>query len=227
MATHQILQWRDGRGWLVLAGGPNDDVRAAALARMAADGVVAYVALGGGTAGQRTPAEHVQDDMQDLGAPTGYIVDVLAEDDETLTSRLTDAALVVISGGHDAHAVRNGLQGAALAGLQTAFANGAVMLLEGAAAAAFGSGLLTNDGELSEHAGFDWLQHSMILPAVTSVQDTPSAKRALQTQPERLIVGLGTDSALALGPDGQVEVWGGQVVTIALGVQYAQRKNAP
>ena len=54
---------------------PGNAIVAFALAKAAADGGLAFVSLGGGM----DAAEHVLYDLEDLGAPAGYIVDVTAE----------------------------------------------------------------------------------------------------------------------------------------------------
>src|SRR5690606_13987307 len=94
MARNNVLRWQDGRGWLILSGGGADasDVRAQAIGRVSADGGVAYVSLSG------AQAEKALADMEDLGAPSGYLVDVLTEDDETIQAKLSEAGLVVIEG---------------------------------------------------------------------------------------------------------------------------------
>src|SRR5574338_120647 len=99
MAQNNVLRWQDGRGWLILSGGGQaaSDVRAEALGRAAADGGVAYITLGGRTeSGEKALA-----DMEDLGAPSGYLVDVLTEDDDTVNTKLSEAGIVVIEGDVD------------------------------------------------------------------------------------------------------------------------------
>ena len=39
----------------------------------------------------------------------------------------------------------------------------------------------------------------------------------MTSEPGAVALGIGSDSALALGPDGQLEVWGEQQVDVALG----------
>jgi len=99
MPAQTIFKWRDGRGWLTLATGQGaaqeiDDIRARALQRTSADGGVAIVFLGD----DPDAGERLLDDLEDLGAPTGYVVDVIAEDDATIRERLTDASVIVIFG---------------------------------------------------------------------------------------------------------------------------------
>jgi hypothetical protein len=218
MASNAVLRWLDGRGWLVLSGGAenSDEIRGLALGRAAADGGVAYISVGGA---HGSAAEWVLTDMEDLGAPTGYLVDVASEDDLTVQKKLAEAGVVVITGGADLVDLRSGLMGAAVSGIQEAFENGAVVLAEGLGAAMFGAWVLMKNGEAT--SGLDWLQNALVLPGVTSVAEAQQAKTLLNIYPTALAVGVGSGSALALGPDGEVETWGFKQVTIALGRDYS------
>jgi len=209
MASNNVLRWKDGRGWLILSGDANSDIRAQALWRVSADGGVAYL-------GEQR--EQILDDMEDLGAPAGYLVDVMAEDDETVEAKIADAGMVVIGGDTSASEARSGLMGAAARGMQAAFGNGAVVLAEGQSAAAFGTWVAAASGELP--SGLDWLESVLVLPGVTSLAESDLARSALSKDPSVIVIGIGAGSALALGPDGEVETWGDKQVAIALGSNY-------
>ncbi|HEX2907029.1 MAG TPA: hypothetical protein VHO69_09230 [Phototrophicaceae bacterium] len=216
MASHNILRWRDGRGWLVLAGSSEDstEVRAQAIGRMAADGGVAYVSLGN----YDDWSEKTLADMDDLGAPPGYIVDALTEDDQTLLARLSEAALIVIEDAPDVENLRSGLMGAAASGMQAAFENGAVILAEGWGAMVLGAWVVRPDGAIV--SGLEWLADALVVPGITSVGQSEPARIMFNEQPSALAVGIGSGSALAFGPDGEVEPWGQQQVTVALGPEF-------
>jgi hypothetical protein len=216
MASNAALQWQDGRGWLVLAGSTpaSDAVRGRALAIVAADGGIAYLA----TRGVDAAAEQIMSDMEDLGAPTGYLVDVLSEDDSEIQNKLAEASMVVIGGDSSVTNVRSALLGAAIAGIQRAFENGAVVLAEGPGAMAFGAWLLQDDDQMN--TGLGWLRSGLIVPGIASVSESPVTRVVIAAQPAAIAIGIGTGSALALGPDGQVEPWGEQQVSIALGPSF-------
>jgi hypothetical protein len=217
MARNNVLRWLDGRGWLVLSGGSDSlsEVRAQALGRAAADGGVAYVRLGGQTAmGEKALA-----DMEDLGAPSGYLVDVMSEDDQTIQSRLTESGIIVVEGDASIDDLRSGLIGAAADGIQAAFQNGALVLAEGRAATVFGAWVLRELGDLT--SGLEWLENGLVVSGITSVSQSAAAQSVLLLQPGAIAVGIGDGSALALGPDGEVETWGARQVTIALGKDYS------
>jgi hypothetical protein len=213
MARNAVLRWVDGRGWLVLSASHDDEIRALVLARASADGGVAYVAMGG------IEAEKALADMEDLGASAGYLVDVLAEDDTAIRQKLAEAGVIVIPDGVDALDARDALMGAAASGIRDAFANGAVVLAEGGGAAVFGAWVLLDSRKTA--AGLNWLESALVLPGVTSVSASDEAQMVLSIQPAAIAVGIGPGSALALGPDGEVETWGNKQVTIALGRDYS------
>ena len=207
MPEQSVFQWLDGRGWLIFSGGADDEVRALALGRSAADGAVACVSLTGNP-------DDLLDDIADLGAPTGYLVDVYGEDDATLSDKLSDSGMVIVVGGEDAAHVRGALRGVALEGIKAAYENGAIILLEGFSATAFGSWLIHETIE----DGLAWLLGAAVL---TNVEDAAFyAKPIFAAQPEAIAVNVMTGSALALGPDGQIERWGEREVTIVLGPAF-------
>jgi hypothetical protein len=212
MPTRNVFHWIDGRGWLVLSGGPDrpGELRALALERAAADGGLAAISINGLDAGEK-----LLDDLSDLGAPSGYLVDLASEDDETIQSKLAEAGMVVIEGGATASEVRSSLYGAAIAGIQKAYENGAVILVEGTSAMVFGEWVRQASGELT--AGLEWLKSALILLGADVAEP---AKKALISQPEAIAVGIGVGSALALGPDGEIETWGKKEITVLLGSKY-------
>jgi hypothetical protein len=205
MPRASVFRWIDGRGWIVLSGGADDDVRALAINRSSADGGIAVIALDG-------TGEQLSDDLGDMGAPSSYVVDVFTEDDEALENKLGEAGVIVVSSAASANEARSALRGAALAGLHHAYANGAVILLEGAVAAAFGS-WIAPAGE-----GLEWVEGALVL---IGVDDTAArVKPVFDVQPAAVALAIEAGSALALGPDGQIEPWGRGQVTVALGSAY-------
>ncbi len=207
MPVQSVFHWLDGRGWLVFSGGQDDEIRALALGRVAADGGVACVALSG-------DPDALLDDIADLGAPSGYVVDVFGDDDQTLRDKLAQAGMVIVTGGVDPVDARGALHGAALEGIESAYSNGAVVLLEGYSASAFGSWIV--DGEVKP--GLDWLEGAAVLTGVDNAASY--AKPIFEAQPSAIAVAIMQGTALALGPDGQIETWGGREATIALGPAY-------
>ncbi len=216
MARNAALTWLNGRGWLVLAGATPaaDAVRAHALSIAAADGAVAYVA----TQGANADTDQLLADMADLGARSGYVVDMLTEDDAVIRDQLGEAGIIVIGADSSVNNVRSSLLGAGIEGVRTAFENGAVILAEGPAAMAFGAWTLDENKQVV--AGLNWLVNGFVLPGINRAAEAPAARQILAAQPSALAVGIGLESALALGPDGEVEIWGEQQVAIALGPNF-------
>lgn len=214
MAANNVLRWQDGRGWLVFAGTVgDDDIRAAALGRVSADGALAYVCLG-----MPDQCEHDLADLEELGAAAGYLVDVMTEDDDTIRQKLSDAGMIVIAGGGDAAQVRSALLGAAAEGILKAFANGALILVEGAAVQSGGAWVIAGADNLL--LGLAWVENALLLPGITSISESAAARSTLLKQPAAIAIGIGPDSALVLGPDGEIETWGGRRISIALGSGY-------
>jgi hypothetical protein len=158
--------------------------------------------------------DRLLDDIADLGAPSGYLVDVFGEDDQTLQDKLAQAGMIVVTGGESPVDVRGALRGAALEGIEAAYANGAILLLEGFAAAAFGAWIIDSRIE----PGLEWLHGATVLAGVD--QAAVYARPVFEAQPHAIAVAIMPGSALALGPDGQIEKWGEGAVTIALGPAY-------
>ena len=204
MPSQSVFHWLDGRGWLIFSGGADDEIRALALGRAAADGGVACVSLS-------DDPDVLLDDIADLGAPSGYVVDIFGDDDLTLREKLAQAGMVVVTGGETPSDVRGALYGVALEGIQAAFANGAVILLEGISAMAFGSWMIGEEVE----SGLEWLNGAAIFTGINNA--AVPAKPIFSEQPNAIAVAIMPGSALALGPDGQIETWGTREVTIALG----------
>src|SRR5260370_3100809 len=98
MPRANMIRWRDGAGWLVLSGGGDiesaetGEIEAEALARVAAGDPMAYIWAAGDV---ETADKHLEA-LLDLGAPTGYLVDVLTEDDETVRGQLPVPGLTVL-----------------------------------------------------------------------------------------------------------------------------------
>jgi hypothetical protein len=209
MPSYSVFRWRDGRGWLILAGGAQDETRAQALSRLAADGAMAVVALA------PLAADRVLEDLEDLGAPAGYVVDVISEPDDDILTRIGEAGLVVLTAQGDPDEARSALAGAAVQALDQAFQNGAVVLAEGAAAQAFGAWLLS-DGAVPD--GLEWVDGAIIELGAPPVGG--EALAVLDSHPDGLAIALADDAALAFGPDGQVELWGSRRVAVTLGAAW-------
>ena len=209
MTAYSVFRWLDGSGWLILAGSGLEEVRAYALSRAAADGAVAVMAENPGI------ADAVLADLEDLGAPAGYIVDAVTEPDDDIQAKVGEAGFIVVHADTDPDSVRSLIAGAAVQAMESAFQNGAVVLVEGTAAQTLGAWILS-DGTVPD--GFGWLAGAVIELGPPPVGG--EALAVLEHHPDGLAMVLAEDAALAFGPDGQVELWGSRRVAVTLGAAW-------
>jgi hypothetical protein len=205
-----VLNWPGGAGWLVMTGGgadPLGDLRGYALNFIMTDGGVAYVGF------DNDDHEDLIEDLGELGAPTGYLVNVMTEDDDTIREMLTDSSMVLLPDVPFDY-LYSAMQGAGIEGLSAAYARGAVILAEGQAATLFGQ-VMPNGVK-----GLAWLENTFIVPNATSLQESELAREALDAGAASYVISVGPGSALALGPKGRIETLGKKEVTVALGGQH-------
>lgn len=205
-----MLNWPESRGWLVLSGMPDalSDIRALALTKIYAEGGVAYIGL------DDDDYDDLMDDMGELGAPTGYLVNIMTEDDVTIKDRLEHAAMVFLPDEYPPEALHAALRGIALEGIKAAYERGAVIMAEGASIGLFG--MLFMADEIARE-GFNWLEDSLIVPNVSSITQSDMAQKLLATDSVKMAVGVGAGSAMVLGPAQQIETWGAREVTLVFG----------
>lgn len=213
MPTRGLLTWPDGLGWLILSGGETDassPLRAQALARAPGGGAL-YISLAD------DEGEALQEDLEDLGAPAGYILD-LGEEREELLKQMNEVAIIVVEGGESLDRVYDTLAGVPLEGLRKAYEQGAVILLEGMAVNLLGKWAMTDEGEILD--GIEWVTNAFLEPGVSTVEDSPAIQAILNEHDEAVGVAIGLGSALALGGSGALEAWGDEQVVVALGRAY-------
>ncbi len=208
------LRWIPGAGWLIFSTpAPDSEVRSQALARADADGVVVYVSF----ADDRGDA--LMDDMEDLGALAGYLVDFHVDRGAVLEKQLEHATMLVIETGTSLDAVLATLGEDVVEPLRRLYERGAVLLIEGLAMNAFGRWTLTDGGDMID--GLRWLENVFVEP-VSSDGNNTMIHQVLQAYHDGIGIAIGEGSALVLGGDGSVEVWGQRNVQISLGRQYSR-----
>lgn len=211
-----LLSWKQGRGWLVFSGGDDvtSEIRAQVLSRAKPAGGVVYISFAddGG--------DSLLDDMDDLGAPPGYMVDVEYESAETIVEQLQPASVVVIEVGSNLDTLIDALTDPVQAGLIEAYNRGAIILVEGLAVNVFGRWAVSDTGHVVE--GLNWVANAFIEPNASGVEGSRTVQMILQEYDEAIAVSIEAGSALALGPAGEIELWGDQQVTISLGRGYTQ-----
>ena len=200
--------WADSPGWLALSGGahPLSEIRAAALSRCGAGATIAYISQ------MDDMGDALMDDLAELGAPSGYLVDLDELDNNEIYERVSSAGLIVIEG-DCAETLRRALTTTVAQALRQALAGGAVLLCEGAAASLFGERRLSSAGNLLR--GLDFVQGAVILSPADADIDT-AARLVSEAQCQLAVISLQPGAALALGPAQQIEAWGSRDVTIRL-----------
>lgn len=213
-----IFRWRSGNGWIVLGGGGdwlNPDVQAveaAMLTRTLSQGPLAYV----WAAGDLESADRHMEALRDLGARTGYLVDVVNEDEEAVYQQLSEAGVIILGDGPRTRALREALSGVTLGALEEAFFQGATVYAAGSGAGLLGAALV-EQGTLVD--GFGWLSSAVILPGYTPDQ-AADLRAWIRDVPEGYGLGLGPGAGLALGPQGEIEVLGNGAVTVSLSQHF-------
>lgn len=206
------LRWIEGKGWLVFSGGASSEIRSQVLTRAEADGAVAYVSL------SEDRGDALMEDMDDLGAPTGYLVDLTQDRGEGLKRHIEEASVIVIEVGSSLEPLLQTLDDDTKAVLRGAYEQGSVILIEGLAINAFGRWVVDDDGGIVE--GLNWLEDVFLEPSVTSAEESRAVQDIMQVYAQAIAIEIAEESAIAFGGDGRVELWGEQQVTISLGRQY-------
>lgn len=221
MLQSSVFRWPDGAGWLILSGGgdvmggAHDAIDSRILLRSAADGALVYI----GAAGDPDEADRYLDHLGELGGQTGYPVDIVAEDDDTLKAQLSEAGVIIIGDGPHRQRLFDSLHGVAIEAIQLAYRRGAIVMGTGIGAEVIGQwviGLTASEVE----AGFGWLSNAAILTGSPGSECTAVLQHLLQTQPIAYGLQIKRNSAIALGPDGSVELWGERQIAISLGQGY-------
>ena len=203
--------WQAASGWLVLSGSTDalGEIRARALSRCDASGAIAYVSLAGDL------GDALMEDMAELGATSGYLVDLEESDNNEIYERLNSAAMIVIEAPCAGDELCRLMRRTAIHAIRDALNRGSLVLLEGAAAACAGEHMLDASGGISTGLG---LVHNALIAADTSSVSQNETLRAARLQmPDAAFIGLAAGAALALGPEGSIETWGERQVSISLG----------
>ncbi|MDE2750545.1 MAG: hypothetical protein OXI34_16435 [Chloroflexota bacterium] len=213
--------WPDTFGWLVLSGSPDalSEIRAQALSRYNAAGAIAYISLAGDL------GDALMDDMAELGAPAGYLIDLDELDNNEIHQRLSSAGMIVIEAPSHAGGLACLLTQTVKSALKSALDDGALILLEGAAASLAGEHRLTESGVIAP--GLQFLHNALIAPGAGGLAGNEWIQTVQRELPTLSIIALARGSALALGPAQQIETWGDGEVTINLGDLSARQNASP
>ncbi len=210
MSDSSPLKWLPSRGWIVLSGpaDPLSEIRAQALSRHNAGGAIAYISLA------EDLGDDLMDDMAELGAASGYLVDLEAHDNNEIYERLSAAAMIVVDAADQGDRLLKLLRRTAIHALKEALNRGGLLFFEGAAAALVGEFILAADNRIA--SGLSLVRNALVATEVSSIAGDAALRAARNELPDAIFVGLASGSALALGPDGQIETWGERQVAISL-----------
>jgi hypothetical protein len=91
----------------------------------------------------------------------------------------------------------------------------------GPASSSLGSWIYSGEGE--PIPGLGWLAGAIVLPEVEKPGDMPIVKQLLSKEKYSYALGLPRGAVLALGPMGEIEVWGATPPSVALGIAWGDR----
>ncbi len=223
---NSIFQWPDGAGWLIFSGrgdfirGGTESVDSRMLTQSAADGALVYI----WAASDLDTAESYLNYLTDLGARSGYPTDIISEDDDTIRNLLSDAGVVIIGDGPDTDRLLNGLRGPAGEAILRAYSHGATVMGTGAGAEVMGQ-WFAHIASGQARTGLGWLQNALV--GATRAESRAAGlirQETLKNHPLAYSIEIGPDSALALSPFGEVDLWGDKKVAISLGQSYTQQE---
>ncbi len=203
------FRWYESGGWIVLSGraDPLGETRARALSRAPADGGIAYVSS------SEALADALMEDMADLGAPAGYLVDLAADANE-IYERIAAAGMLVIAAADDVDCLLGLLRQTAVHAIKAALNQGALALFEGDALALAGAHYQTRAGKYEAGLG---LVHNVSLRHERAADANITRLPPAVPGSSALHIAVQAGAALALGPGGSLETWGESDIKIQLG----------
>lgn len=97
---------------------------------------------------------------------------------------------------------------------------GKLIFTIGPASSSLGSWICSGEGE--PIAGLGWLAGAIVLPEVEKPGEMPVVKQLLSREKYSYALGLPRGAVLALGPEGEIEVWGITPPSVALGMAWGE-----
>lgn len=136
-------------------------------------------------------------------------------------AELSMVSLMILAGGsvHGwVQALDNSLLGEVV--LQ-ALSRGAIILAIGPAAGTVGTWALPPEAE-EALPGLGWVGGALVLPGETAPSELDPVRSLLHQQPKAYALALAPHTVVALGPGGEIEVWGEAQPTIILGQGWSE-----
>jgi hypothetical protein len=171
---------------------------------------------------KRGDAADFIDELEELLGVSIDVINVTQFNPSDLAELLTTSGLIVLAG----EPVECWLEifNATLSGYQPAhvLGDGTLLLAAGAAAAALGSWVYHSEhAELNPALG--WLEGAIVLPQVHDPMALPGMREVLSQKERVYALGLPQGAILAMGPEGEIEVWGETQPVVALSTGWGDR----
>jgi hypothetical protein len=131
-------------------------------------------------------------------------------------AELANASLIMLVGGSNQEWIERLDQTLLGDLLLQALADGAILLAVGPAAGATGTWSLSDDGE-SLLDGLGWVVGAVVVADGSTPAGHEPIRMLLGERPRSYALGLGQHTLVALGPHGEIEVWGDYQPTVILG----------
>jgi len=218
------LHWLDGEGWLVLLGGGDwrngstDQADAQLLSVANLDRPMLVLMA----EGSRTAAEETLEHFTTLGGPGGeaYTLETLTRDYLETPGFLTllmEAGILYLGGENPLPLVNTLVNTEAFRQIVEGYSTLQGLTIVGAAAgaAALGHWVFTSRPPYQQALGLGFVMNTVVVPHFTRTEDSPILRALPKLGDSLLGLGVPDGTALALGPNGQVEMWGeGQVTAV-------------
>jgi cyanophycinase-like exopeptidase len=169
--------------------------------------------------GSLSAGDGLLDYYAEIGGPHSYTVPILSASDahDEENCRMLAGAGLIILGDGDGLALARTLRGTpALDGILAAFVQGALVVGMGAGAVPMGTQMVVPGAESGAELGWGWIESIVVVPQFSGAAKEPALQAALRSRAGLAGLGISEGAALALGPDGQVETWGGGEVTVVV-----------
>lgn len=203
-------------GWLVVAGGmPSDPMELVQVCDRLiekADPSLPAIWIDP----ERGPNPGIESMIEDLDLVLPTPVERL-EPGQAIPSEAIDAGLIVMGGADSERWSETLGPGGTGEWVMALLEKGSVVFAGGAAAAALGDLVLRDESDEGGHPGLGWLPGALLLPRITNPADDPAIKRYLTQTDHSYALGLQEGTAVAIGPQGEVEVWTGEPPKLVLG----------
>jgi hypothetical protein len=211
-----IIHRPEGKGWLVLTGGipPEEQIQRVLALVQHAGSILGLVSHSDSV----TEAETILEEWLILSGWPGKIRAIGSSPTvaaDTLLEEMEEATILFFLDSGDSNAFLQEFNAADLQeSVLAALDDGSVIVASGAAADALGEVLVDSNG--LPHPGLGWIPAAVIQARFQPQQACP----ILTTRPGLFRFGIPEGAALALGPEGERELWGAERPTLTFGIGW-------